>query len=697
MRITLCATHFLGLALTLGSFSSSYAAGKPPYFPSSQNKNTPVSTRIVGGQPAQESAWPWMTAYVVTFQGVNTTLRVDNQDYDTSAFNFAPAGTASGEIVSCGIGDATCASATNKVCLIERGEINFSDKAINCEAGGGVGAIIYNNEPGQISGTLGNDFTGTIPVVAISQDDGLGLLNQQGAVAVVAVSAGTQLQQDSSCGASFLGDKWVLTAAHCVDSANARQFKMNVGEYDLSDGAENAINIANIYIHPQYNADAIDFDIALVELVESVNAPAVQLASKATTEQYSIENSPAMVAGWGGRVGYAPGEGPTYNFPDVLHQVELNLTTNAQCRTTLANSLDTSPQNTGITERMICATQPASGKGSCQGDSGGPLIVQTGIGPQQVGIVSWGIGCAEPGYPGVYTRVAEFSDWLNAIQNGIAITQKQDFGIAPVSINQSATLELVNNSELNVDLSFSLSSTNIFSLGNHNCSNLAAGASCQLSVNLNPVKAGDYNATVTIRSGNAEVPASSALLQAQVIANVDQLAGIFGTNNNVNWYSGGNKIWGANPSGSGVQSGAIDHNQQSILSAYVQGKGKFNFQWSVSSEENEDDPNEPFDALYLYVNNELQTFISGDVEFSDFPTINLDTDSSIVTWVYQKDPATVAGDDTAYVRNVVFTPNEVAPPSRPPVSDNSGGGGSLNWWILCFLVMLSRQRILSRQ
>lgn len=54
----------------------------------------------------------------------------------------------------------------------------------------------------------------------------------------------------------------------------------------------------------------------------------------------------------------------------------------------------------GVTDRMICAGDP--GKDSCQGDSGGPLV----SGGKQVGIVSWGLGCARSGYPGVYTRVA---------------------------------------------------------------------------------------------------------------------------------------------------------------------------------------------------------------------------------------------------------------------------------------------------
>ena len=164
-------------------------AEKSPLTHLNKTNDQIAETRIVGGEEATQDNWPWMTAYVITFNELATSLSVNNVTYETRSFTSGVGGQASSEIMTCGIGDAVCTDVTNKVCLIERGEVNFSEKADNCEAGGGIGAIIYNNEEmGNISGTLGDAYVGSIPVIAITRDDGLALLDQVSSIATLSVS-----------------------------------------------------------------------------------------------------------------------------------------------------------------------------------------------------------------------------------------------------------------------------------------------------------------------------------------------------------------------------------------------------------------------------------------------------------------------------------------------------------------------------
>ena len=81
----------------------------------------------------------------------------------------------------------------------------------------------------------------------------------------------------------------------------------------------------------------------------------------------------------------------------------------------ITNSACNSAYNGGITDSMICAGYPGEGgKDSCQGDSGGPLVCANGTKSVIAGVVSWGYGCAEAQYPGVYARVTAALDWIKS-------------------------------------------------------------------------------------------------------------------------------------------------------------------------------------------------------------------------------------------------------------------------------------------
>ncbi len=95
-----------------------------------------------------------------------------------------------------------------------------------------------------------------------------------------------------------------------------------------------------------------------------------------------------------------------------LRQVDLSIVSNSQCNTAYQG---------GITNGMLCATAPQ--KDSCQGDSGGPLLGKSGSSWVQLGIVSFGIGCANDKYPGVYTRTDQYLNWILG-KTGTLVTTK---------------------------------------------------------------------------------------------------------------------------------------------------------------------------------------------------------------------------------------------------------------------------------
>lgn len=663
----------------------------------------PIKSKIVGGEVASEGDWPWMSVLFDTTNEISTTLTVDTITYQSQPFTEGIIGSATGNTVDCGIGDIPCPDATDKICLIERGDINFSVKVENCQAGGGIGAIIYNNETGTISGTLGENFTGLIPAVSITQADGATLQANIGASASLTVAEGEAVPESTTCGASFLGGKWLLTASHCVEGVSPQQLKVSVGAYNLSNSAENAKAVKRIYMHADYQSEVeLNNDIALIELVDSINNPSITLVDLTATEQFAIDNSTVIVAGWGGRQGYGPNGGSTSNFPTILHQVDLQLRTNDECKNIVAQSSTEAFEGTftandiDITDAMICAYISGGGKGSCQGDSGGPLMINTNEGWQQIGIVSWGIGCAADGFPGVYTRTAFFSDWVKEITQGIAIEQAFDFAIQAQNKAVNTTLEVVNNSGIIANLRFSIDGDANFTISNDNCNTMAVGATCQLQINYDAADVGIHNASIIITADNNEIATSSTKLSAQTISLDREIkAQLSSFDPALTWYSGGsnnNSAWKPDNTEAAIVSGNITGNQESIVMVTVYGEGELSFEWAVSSEENIEEPDKPYDALHLYVDGELIKFISGAIPYQS-ESVTFTAGEHKIIWIYKKDPFGSEGDDNAHIRNIVYTPLGGVPATPPdPTAQSKSSGGTMAWMSFLLLALISFRR-----
>jgi subtilisin family serine protease len=122
--------------------------------------------------------------------GIDTALSVGSTNYASSAMEGSPVKSATAALADFGIGDKVNTAVSGKVCLIQRGTVDFATKVPNCQSSGGVGvgAVVYNNVAGAFGGTL-NGVATTIPSVTASDTDGAAMKAQLGTSATVAVKA----------------------------------------------------------------------------------------------------------------------------------------------------------------------------------------------------------------------------------------------------------------------------------------------------------------------------------------------------------------------------------------------------------------------------------------------------------------------------------------------------------------------------
>ncbi len=128
--------------------------------------------------------------------GYEASVAAPGGAYEATGMDGSPNGVATGTLIDCGLGTTACAASGGAICLIQRGDISFADKVASCDAGGGSGAVIYNNTEALFSGTAG---TGSpIPSVGVSGTDGTALMAALGSSVTLTLQPGDYAHYDGT-------------------------------------------------------------------------------------------------------------------------------------------------------------------------------------------------------------------------------------------------------------------------------------------------------------------------------------------------------------------------------------------------------------------------------------------------------------------------------------------------------------------
>jgi hypothetical protein len=202
------------------------------------------------------------------------------------------------------------------------------------------------------------------------------------------------------CGGALIAPKLVLTAGHCAFGSAPGDVDVVLGRLRLSAAGGERLHVSAIVVHPRFGdvyGEGVRYDVALLRLATPAHEAPVAVAAAGTGPAAATT---LQLVGWGVR-------NEDGAVPDELLQAQVPTVADTDCGAAYGRLFQPAT--------MFCAgLLGVGGVDSCNGDSGSPVLTGAPGSFRLVGVVSWGFGCAQPAFPGVYARVERpvLHDWI---------------------------------------------------------------------------------------------------------------------------------------------------------------------------------------------------------------------------------------------------------------------------------------------